>query len=512
MEFRFLGTVALVVDGVVADPGPARQRCVLAALAVDVDQDVSRDRLIQRVWGGDPPLRARETLVNYVSRLRRVLAAGGATIARRPGAYALRADPLAVDIHRFRRLCSRARAETGRTAAGLLEQATALWHGEALTGLTGDWATTERDQLHQERQDAEWDLTDALLDLGHGEDLVAGLAVRAAGHPLDERAAGQYMLALHRAGRTADALAHFRLVRDRLVDDLGTDPGAALQDLHRRILTPGPALTVRPRAARRVVTPRQLPAAPAPFVGRGELLDELDATSTTVSAVAGAGGIGKTALALHWAHQRIDRFPDGQLFVDLRGSGPGAAMEPSAALRGVLDALGVEHDQVPSDLHARAVLFRSLVAGHRVLLLLDDAADTAQVVPLLPGSGSCTVVVTSRNVLPGLLAGHAARHIPVHVLDDADARVLLTGKLGRARTGAEPEAVGEFVRLCGGFPLALGVVAGHALTRPTATLAALVAEIRGPGLRALVHASLIEQDLTGRYALHDLVQRHAAAT
>ncbi len=584
-EFRLLGAVGLLVDGTIVDLGPARQRCVLAALAVDANRVISVDRLIRRVWDDDPPLRARATLVNYLSRLRQALTDAGATsggvIVRRSGGYALEVEPSAVDLHRFRRLCSQAHAESARRGADLLQEALDLWHGEALTGLSGEWAAAERDRLHQERLDAEQDLTDALLNLGRGEELVAGLAARAAEYPLDERVAGHYLLALHRAGRTAEALARYRRLRDRLVEELGTDPGAVLQELHRQILAADPAIAVPAEAepAGRYATPHQLPAAPTPFVGRGEMLAELDATSgagtTVISAVAGAGGIGKTGLALQWAHRRLDRFPDGQLFVDLRGFSPdGKAMEPAVALRGFLETLGVEPGRLPSDTHARAALFRSLVAGKRMLLLLDNAVDSAQVTPLLPGSESCTVVVTSRDLLPGLLTGHAAHHLPLDVLSSGEARALLTGKLGVARAGVEPAAVDDLVRLCEGFPLALNIVAGYAQTRPRLPLAVLAAELRdfglgaldgddpaaslpavlswshhtltagqltvfsllgiAPGpdislpaaaaltgtpaeetrtfLRSLEQASLVEQHASGRYSMHNLICRHAGDT
>lgn len=241
-ELRLLGGVLALVDDAVVDPGPARQRCVLAALAVDAGRVVSIDRLIDRVWGEHPPLRARRTLVNYVSRLRQVLTADA--IVRRSGGYVLDIRPSEIDLHRFHDLCSRARAEDDRRAVELWTEALVLWHGEALTGVNGEWAGAERARLHGRRLDAESDLADALLRLGRGEDLVTELSVRVAEHPLDERVAGQYLLALQQAGRTADALGHYRRLRERLVEELGTDPGPALQEVHRRVLTANPALSM----------------------------------------------------------------------------------------------------------------------------------------------------------------------------------------------------------------------------------------------------------------------------
>jgi transcriptional regulator with XRE-family HTH domain/tetratricopeptide (TPR) repeat protein len=330
-----------------------------------------------------------------------------------------------------------------------------------------------------------------------------------------------------------------------------------------------------------IPVPRQLPAPPAPFVGRRHELDRLGATlrsgsgtasTVVISALAGAGGVGKSWLALHWAHRNADRFPDGQLFVDLRGFSPDSdPMDPAVAVRGFLDALGVEPGRIPAAPHAQAALFRSLVVDKRMLLVLDNAADTAQITPLLPGGDTCTVVVTSRNRLPGLLTGHDAHHVSVDTLTDGEARTLLAARLGTARIDAEAAAVDELVRLCGGFPLALSIIAGRAHTYPHLMLAdladelhedalgvldeadpaaslpaalslshraltseeaevfALVAIAPGPDiglsaassltglgrsrtrtvLRRLEQASLIGQASTGRYRMHDLIRRYA---
>ncbi|MFJ4633709.1 ATP-binding protein [Streptomyces sp. NPDC088847] len=330
-----------------------------------------------------------------------------------------------------------------------------------------------------------------------------------------------------------------------------------------------------------IPVPRQLPAPPAPFVGRYYELDRLDTTlrsrsgaaaTVVISAIAGAGGVGKSWLALHWAHRHADRFPDGQLFVDLRGFSPDSdPMDPAVAVRGFLDALGVEPDRIPAAPHAQAALFRSLVADKRMLLVLDNAADTAQITPLLPGGDTCTVVVTSRNRMPGLITGHGAHHLAVNTLTGTEARTLLAARLGTARIGTEPAAVDELVRLCGGFPLALSIIAGRAHTHPHLPLADLADELRedalgvlddadpaaslptvlslsrralsdeeaevftllaiAPGpdispaaassltglsrsrtrslLRQLEQASLIGQDTAGRYRMHDLIRRYA---
>ncbi|MEV0678944.1 BTAD domain-containing putative transcriptional regulator [Actinosynnema sp. NPDC050436] len=573
MEVRIalLGEVVAHVGGQRVDLGPAKQRCVLAALAVDLDRAVPVERLTERVWGARPPLRARDTLSSYLSRLRRV----GLALDRRSGGYALVAEEGAVDLHRFRALCAQARTGGDDRAAALFAEALDLWRGDPLGGLDGDWAAGERGRLRQERLGVQTELTDVRLRLGQGAGLVAELSGRVAEHPLDERVAAQYLLALHRAGRAADALEHYRVVHARLAAELGTDPGAALRDLHGRILQGDPALDGAARPAPAAV-PRQLPAAPAPFVGRHHELDRLDAAlarsggTVVISAIAGAGGIGKTWLALHWAHRNLDRFPDGQLFVDLRGFSPdGTPISSGAAVRGFLDALGADPAKVPVDPHARSALFRSLVADKRMLVVLDNAADTAQVADLLPGT-SCTVLVTSRNRLSGLVTAHSAEHLPLDRLADAEARALLADRLGADRVAAEPGAVAELVALCGGYPLALSIVAGRAsaghplaalvadlrefglvalddgdpeaslpavfswshrtLTDDQARLFALLGVAPGPDiglaaaaalaglppvrvrtlLRELDQASLLAQDASGRYRMHDLVRRYAA--
>ncbi|MEV0675417.1 BTAD domain-containing putative transcriptional regulator [Actinosynnema sp. NPDC050436] len=590
LQFQLLGEVAVVVDGCVVDAGHEKQRCVLAALAVDVDRVVSVDRLTERVWGDDPPLRARGTLVGYLSRLRRVLATVGTPdIVRRSGGYSLKAEPSAVDLHRFRALCAHARSGVDRHRAKFLKQALELWRGDALSGIGGGWALAERGRLHQERLDAECDLTDALLHLGHGEDLVTSLSSRSAVWPMDERVAGHYMLALSRAGRTADALAHYRQVRERLVAELGIDPGPGLRELHQRILATEPS-SARPGTGtgKRWVVPRQLPAAPSPFTGRVRELAELDSVLAAATgdeaepgspvvfpAIAGAGGIGKTWLALTWAHRNVDRFPDGQLFVDLRGFSPtGRPMTADVVVRSFLEALGVGPDRLPVDLAARTALYRSLIADRRMLIVLDNVATADQAVPLLPGSSSCAVLVTSRNRLPALLTRHGARPVQVDVLTDSEARTLLDAAFEDARANAVVErAVTELIGLCGGFPLALGLIAAHLRTQPgplddivtdlrrlgldaldsddpdaslpavlswslrhlteqqrtafallgiapgpdtdllaAASLTGLLTRDTRAALRGLVDASLVTQTSDGRFAMHDLVRDYAATT
>ncbi|RKT54633.1 AfsR/SARP family transcriptional regulator [Saccharothrix australiensis] len=622
-ELSLLGEVAVRTPGGAVELGPARQRCVLAALAVEVGRVVPAERLAERVWGGLPPLRVRPTLATYLSRLRRALAASDELeIVQRSGGYVLAAERSVVDLHRFRALCAAARDRTrdgdDRAAAGLFTEALGLWRGEALTGLHGEWAVAERDRLARERSAVEHDLVGVRLSLGHGEELVAEVAALAAEHPLDERVAGRHLLALYRAGRQAEALARYRDIRTRLADELGVDPCPDLQDLYQRILTADPSLTPpapdtgadRPSP---IPAPRQLPSPPRLFTGRADELAELDRVllgdpddggrppasrragedapdgepprgpgpagdtpgdpTFLISVIGGAGGMGKTWLALAWADRNLHRFTDGQLFVDLRGFAPaGRPVDPVEALFGFLSALGVAPERVPGGPEARAALYRSLVADKHLLVVLDNAASPEQVEPLLPGGRGCTVLVTSRRKLTRLVTRHSAHHLDLGVLTAPLARALLVHRLGVERVAAEPDAVGALLDFCRGLPLALAVLAARAATDPGLPLARLVAELRehgvdalddedpavslpavvswslrrltaeqrtlfallgvAPGndidltaasslagtpvartraaLRALEDASLVERDADGRYAMHDLVRECAA--
>ncbi|MEU4807179.1 BTAD domain-containing putative transcriptional regulator [Actinosynnema sp. NPDC023587] len=489
VDFRLLGEIEASADGRSVDVGPAKGRCLLAVLLVDLGRPVSVDQLVDRVWGGlRVPRRPAAIVQSYVSRLRRGLAAvDGVRITRQSNGYRLTADDCTVDLHRFRDLTRDARSSRrDEDAEDLYERALALWRGDPFGGLDVPWLNAVRSTLLGELHAARLDLADVRLRLGAHTSLLADLATRAAAHPLDERVAGQLMLGLYRSGRAADALAHYDGLRRRLVEELGTDPGAAVRRLQQQIITADPALT---RSSGPVTpVPRQLPSAPRLFAGRtaelafltSTLGRHVDAGSTVViSAIGGTGGIGKTWLALHWAHRNLDLFPDGQLFVNLRGFDPlGPPIAPGAAVRGFLDALGVDPAAVPVDLDAQFGLYRSLVAGRRMLVVLDNARDSAQVVPLLPGGPTCAVLVTSRRRLTGLSTNHSAFAADLDRLADAEARDLLVRRLGRARVDAEPGAVAELLDCCAGLPLALGVVAARAAAHPDFPLATLSAELR----------------------------------
>ncbi|MGA5300312.1 AfsR/SARP family transcriptional regulator [Nucisporomicrobium flavum] len=502
VELRLLGEVEAVVDGRRLDLGHDRQRCVLAALLVDAGRAVPADRVLDRVWGERLPQRAPGVLRCYLSRLRRALApAGGVEIVRRPGGYACTADPMTVDLHRFGVLLGQAReAADDHTAVALYEQALGLWHGEPFGALDTPWLTGVREGLLSRRRAAVLDRNDAALRAGRHGELLPELTAYADDHPLDERLCAQVMLAQYRCGRQAEALAAYQRMRRLLADTLGADPGPPLQQLHRRILSADPALEppAVPRTAGSsgplpAVAPRQLPAPPWRFTGRSAALAELDAAMdgpageaapVVISAIGGAGGIGKTWLALRWAHDNAARFPDGQLYVNLRGYDPaGEPVPPATAVHAFLEALGVDSSAMPAGPEARAGLYRSLVAGRRMLIVLDNARDAAQVVPLLPGSAPATVLITSRSRLLGLLSAYGARPLTLDVLTGTEARQLLADQVGAARTAAEPAAVEALLRWCAGLPLALSIVAARAASDPALPLASLAAELHEAATR-----------------------------
>ena len=484
VEFRVLGGVAAMVEGAVAEVGHARQQAVLAVLLIELNEPVPADTLIDRVWPARLPRHPRTTLAGYVSRLRQLLP--GVPIPRGPGGYALLADPDTVDLHRFRRLVAGARAADDAAAARLFAAALRMWRGEPFAALDLPWLNGVRAELEAARHAAELDRNDLALQRGEHAALLGDLARGSARYPLDERLAAQEMTALHRSGRSAAALERYARLRGTLAGELGTDPGPALRELYRDIVAGEPAAGgAASRPGPSPVVPRQLPAAPRAFTGRDAALARLDAAlardraaAVVISSVTGTAGVGKTALAVHWAHRIADRFPDGQLYVNLRGYDPGhAATSPAEALRDLLRALSVEPERTPHGVDAQAALYRSLLAGRRMLVVLDNARDAGQVRPLLPGSPHCMVVVTSRNRLPGLVALDDAYPVELDLLTADDAVRLLGRRIGGHRVAAEPAAARRLVDRCARLPLALSILAGRAVHSPAASLAALVREL-----------------------------------
>ncbi len=510
MEFRLLGEVQLRSGGESLDLGTPRQQTVLAALAVDAGRPVRIETLVHRVWDDDPPVEARNVLYSHLSRIRQLLKRANAItgkparLARRHAGYVLEIDPDLVDLHRFTRLVVQGGdpRRTDADRAAVLTEALGLWRGPPLAGLPGAWVAQVRSGWHQRRAAAVVAWGEARLALGQATAVVSTLPDLIAEYPLAEPLEGLLMRALHAAGRDAEAIDRFGALRQRLADELGADPGAELRSLHAAILRGELPASDQAAQASPLATPAQLPPDVFAFTGRGEQLRRLDAIVSddladtpsdgrgapmvVISAIGGTGGIGKTWLALSWAHRNLHRFPDGQLFVDLHGFSPtGQPARPVDVLGGFLDALGVYRDRQPTDPDRRADLYRSLVADKRMLIVLDNAATTDQITPLLPGGHHCTVLITSRNHLHGLIARHSAHPIHLDVLTDTEAQTLLTTTLGPDHATADAPAIAELIELCGGFPLALGLIAAHAKGNPHLPLRDTVTELRTLGLDAL---------------------------
>jgi tetratricopeptide (TPR) repeat protein len=336
---------------------------------------------------------------------------------------------------------------------------------------------------------------DVDLELGRHGELVPELSRLTAEHSLRERLWAQLMLALYRSGRQADALGAYRRVRDQLADELGIDPGDELRRVHRQVLTGAPELDLAkaasPLAKRDRVVPAQLPADIGDFVGRAQAVVLIEALLRTAQGVpvvtlAGPPGVGKTALAVHAAHKMRANFPDGQLYVNLRGYAPGPPLSAVDVLPRFLRALGVAPESVPLDQDEQEAMFRSRMTDQRVLLLLDNAATAEQIRPLLPGSPGCAVLVTSRDTLRGLAVSHAASNVRLDVLDGDEAKALLAGMLGADVVREQSAAADELTALCAHLPLALRIAAANLLSRPEITIDSYVEELRaGNRLAAL---------------------------
>lgn len=478
LRFALLGPVRAWHGATVLDVGTPQQQAVLAMLLLRAGRPVDLDELVDGVWGERPPRAAVGTVRTYASRLRTRLSASSdepALVSVGRG-YALTVPPDAVDVHRFEVLASHAAGARSSgdpaRAASLLHDALGLFEGRPLSGVPGPHADAVRDRLVERRLQVVRDRLATDLDLGHHHGLVGELTELCREHPLREELRALLMLALYRSGRAAEALGVYADTARVLAAEYGTDPGPELSALHRRILTTDDTLAAPP--ARPGVTPgppagpAQLPAGTADFTGRSGAVAELtaalaasDGSALVVSSVAGIGGVGKTTLAVHVAHRAADRFPDGQLFVNLRGGRPDPA-DPGAVLAGFLRAFGVTDTAIPDGLDERAALYRSVLSGRRVLVLLDDARDVAQVRPLLPGSPTCAVIVTSRSRLAAL---PAARRVDLDVLEPDEALMLLGSIVGRARVSAESGPALALVGACGFLPLAVRIVGARLASR-----------------------------------------------
>ncbi|HEV2244590.1 MAG TPA: BTAD domain-containing putative transcriptional regulator, partial [Streptosporangiaceae bacterium] len=525
LEFCLLGPLVVRSGGAVVPVRQAKQRVLLAALLLDANRAVGVDALAEAMWGTTLPPSAPTTVRNYVKRLRDALGdAGRARISSQPRGYSMQVSPGELDVRRFEVLLEAARgaARNGlwARAADQAGAALALWQGEALADIDSDLLRQrEVSRLAEMRLYAQEICFDAAVHLGRQAEVIGELRQHVSAHPLRERFHALLMFALYRDGRQAEALAAYQHAYRVLADELAAEPGIELRQLHQRILTgepafgvtesasapaqtpsgnpvgkasPGPAADHVPPAPRQApgagagAVPRQLPAAVGCFTGRDSELAALTALldarpgarprAMVISAIGGTAGVGKTALAVHWAHQVAGRFPDGQLYVNLRGYGPGPPVPATDALAAFLRSLGVPGQDIPPEADERAARYRSLLAGKQVLIVLDNAGSADQVRPLLPGTPTCTVVVTSRDALAGLVARDGAARLDLDLLPPAEAVALLQTLIG-PRADAEPEAVAELADQCCRLPLALRVAAELAAGRPAASLAGLTVEL-----------------------------------
>jgi len=507
VEFGLLGPLVVRSGGGGVSVSAGKQRVLLAALLLRANQVVSSADLAAAIWEGHPPETARVTLQNYVKRLRQALGpAGYERIVTRPAGYLIEVGPGELDVTEFGELqaAGRAAARAGAwdTASAQFAAALVRWRGQPLADVPSKvLAVAEVPRLTGMRLDALEARIDADLHLGRHREVIAELQVLAGAEPLRERLHELLMLALYRSGQQADALAAYRQARRHLVEEIGIEPGPGLRDLNQKILRSDRALLLpAPTPAAVTAVPRQpgaedaegvpavrpslLPAAVPDFTGRARELRALSAVPepvgepVLVTAIGGTAGVGKTALAVHWARHAAAEFPDGQLYVNLRGFGPASPLSPTEALRAFLDALQVPAARIPATQDGRQALYRRLLAGKRVLIVLDNARDSAQVRPLLPGTPTARVLVTSRNELASLVVSDGAAQIGLDVLSAAEARQLLAQRLGPGRVAAESAAASELIAACARLPLALAITAARAVAHPSFTLAALAAELR----------------------------------
>ncbi|MFR9756814.1 AfsR/SARP family transcriptional regulator [Streptomyces sp. TR06-5] len=491
LRFHVLGPVLAWRGGTALPTGSPQQKALLAALLLRAGRTVTAEHLMDGLWGEDPPDRAKSALRTYASRLRKALGEDAAHLVSESGGYALRTADAGAVLDLDLAADHAARAEASEAAGDLAgardayAAALAQWSGESLAHVPGPYAGTQRARLEEWRLGLAERGLDLSLRTGLHTEAVSELTALTAAYPLRERLRELLMLALYRSGRQAEALAVYADTRKLLGEELGVDPRPELSELQQRILEADEDLALAsdgsPSAphGHEIARPAQLPATVADFTGRTALVAELgrqlgtaEGSVMAVSAVAGIGGVGKTTLAVHVAQAARAHFPDGQLYVDLQGAGQ--AVEPEAVLGSFLRSLGTPDSTIPDGLQERSALFRSLLAGRRVLALLDNARDAAQVRPLLPGTAGCAALITSRTRMVDLAGAHL---VDLDVMSPEEAITLFTRIVGEDRVRAERQAVMDVVAACGFLPLALRIAAARLASRRTWTVSFLAAKL-----------------------------------
>ncbi|GAB2813303.1 BTAD domain-containing putative transcriptional regulator [Lentzea nigeriaca] len=494
MRIQVLGSMRAWKDGVELELGPPARRAVLGLLVLAEGETVPSGNLVDALWGDRPPRSAVNVLQTHVKHLRRLLEPGRSSRTSSEvlpyvnGGYAVNQAAVTVDLTEFRLLVAEANEayrndDWERVAAGLGE-ALVLWRGRPAADIPLLATHPKVVSLVAKHREVVARHGDAMIAIGAAAEVLPEMAEAAAEQPLDESAQARLIRAYHAAGHRAKAFQTYHEVRDRLVEELGIDPGPELRAAHATLLhDDGRTGTAQPRAVPRV--PRQLPARPPGFTGRTAQLSTLDELAAggpgggmTIAAISGTAGVGKTALAVHWGHSASDRFPDGQLYANLRGHTSAGAAAPIEVLAQFLSALDVPAERVPLDVETASAMFRTLTTDRKMLVLLDNAAGPDQVRPLLPAGSGCLVVVTGRDRMTGLVAMHGARQITLDVLSPDDALELLACILGPRRVRAEPAAAADFAKLCAYLPLALRIAAANLSDRPGYGIEDYVLELR----------------------------------
>lgn len=492
LRLQVLGPLSIAVEGEQVSLGSERQRTILGLLAISPGVPSSLDSLVDAAWGPSSPTSV-DLVRTQMSRLRRRIQPAkrqAPVLVAMNGGYALRVDDNQLDLLVFRRLVASARrdCEAGRPEVAITayRQAMGLWRDDPLSDLPGLQELPVLAELRRELEAALLEYADVAANVGQHEEVLAPLYRFIESHPLHESGHARLMTALAGSGQPAVALELFESLRKQLCNELGVDPGTVARETHQAILRGAPVRSLPGPAPRQThVTPphpvpTQLPSDIYGFTGHCEEIAHLDTVleqglaqpAVTIATLLGRPGIGKSSLAMHWGHRVAERFPDGQLYVEL------GASDPAEVLRSFLLALGVGGSQVPDSLVSRSALLRSLLTGMQALMVLDDAASADQVRPLLPGSRGCVVLVTSRDSLSGLVAAEGARPLLVDTLSEAESLTLLQRRLGPARAVAEPDAMREILARCEGLPAALVAVATRALTDPRLPLSVLADELR----------------------------------
>lgn len=508
--FQILGPLSIHVAGRRITVDAPRQRAVLAMLLLSCGRAVTREQLIEAVWPDGAPATGRTQVAICVTALRKMFRQAGCAdgvIVTAPHGYLIPSAPHRVDAVDFtdRVADGRGAVRQGRTAVAIARftEALALWRGPALPGLHGHPVEQAVARLEAERLLVCEELAALKLAAGQHETVAGEMAVLVEEHPTRQTARAQLMLAQYRSGQRAEALATFA-EGHRLAARDGAQPGPALVDLHEAILNDSLAAAPADRDDQ-ITAPAQLPAAVPAFAGRARelsVLDHLVDDDTVdgpprVGLITGGAGVGKTGLAVHWAHRVAGRFPDGQLFADLHGHDEDGPAEAGTVLGRFLRAFGVPERHIPASLTERAALYRSVLYGRKALVVLDNARSFAQIAPLIPGCGTCCVLVTSRGQLGELIDRHGAHRLGLRPLPTTAAVELLDRMVADARVAGDPAGTVVLAQLCDGLPLALRVAASRLVAKPHWTVDHLVRRLADPA-RRLAELSAGEQDVRAR--------------